>query len=284
MAFLEERFPDDIHHGSGFVTRFAGEVIKVAGGNEYRSRRHPYLMAELEVEFSRQTKQVISRIIDLNMRAGGAYAGFRVRNPLDFSTKAYREAPTALDQPMVAVSAGAYQLMRWYGTPSDPECSRRRIRKPVAGSVKVGVAGAEFPAAQWSVDTTTGLVTMVSKTASIIGISKSAQAVIACGAHSFNVGESVVITGAAGMTQINGLRALVTANTGSSITVAINSSAFSTWTSGGTVQTQPAAGEAVTGGCYFDLPMRFDGDLSGTLPTYDWADVSGINLVEILNP
>ena len=64
-------------------------------------------------------------------------------------------------------------------------------------------------------------------------VSKAAQAVVYCAGHTFAAGESVYITGVVGMTQINGIRALVTATAGTTITVAINSSAYSTYTSGG---------------------------------------------------
>ena len=283
--FLDERFPADIDYGSGFETEFAAEVSRTVGGGEYRKLSHPYLMSSLDVDFTRLQRDVIARIVDLNMRAGGIFRAFRVKSYLDFSTNNYRDTPTALDQPMSLVSAGVYQLMRWYGNPADTKCSRRRLRKPVAGSVLVGVAGAVYPSAQWSVDNATGLVTLAAnKTRSITAITKAASAVLTVGSHSFVVGNSVVISGVAGMTQINGLRALVTAISGTTITVAINSTAFSTYTSGGTVQTQPVTGEAVTCGAYFDIPMRFTEDLGGTFTSYGVLSVSGVGLAEVLNP
>lgn len=284
MAFLEERFPEDLDYGSGFATEYASQVTTTAGGDEFRAQRHPYPSFKLDVDFTRQRDDIIRRIIDLNMRAGGSFRAFRVKNWLDFSTNNYRGAPTVLDQPMALVSAGAYQLTRWYGSSADPLCIRRRLRKPVAGSVLVGVAGAAYPPAQWSVDNTTGLVTMAAnKTGIITAISKAASAVITV-ANSMAVGESVVITGVAGMTQINGIRALITARTAGSITVAINSTLFSTYTSGGAVNTQPQAGESVTAGAMFDIPMRFTEELSGSFTSYGVLSVSGVGLVEVLNP
>lgn len=283
--FIDERFPADIDYGSGFETAFATQVSVTAGGSEYRSLPHPFLKSSLDVDFTRLQKEVIARIVDLNMRAGGTFRAFRVKSYLDFSTNNYRDAPAALDQPMAPVSAGVYQLTRWYGSSADAKCSRRRLRKPVAGSVLVGVAGVAYPSAQWSVDNATGLVTMaVSKSRAITAISKASSAVLTVGSHTFVVGNSVAISGVVGMTQINGLRALVTAIGGTTITVAINSTAFSTYTSGGTVQTQPITGEVVSGGCYFDIPMRFTDDLGGAFTSYGVLTVSGVGLIEVLNP
>lgn len=46
----------------------------------------------------------------------------------------------------------------------------------------------------------------------------------------------------------------------------------------------PSAGAVVTAGCYFDIPMRFESDLSGiTYTTYNAISLSAV-LVEILNP
>lgn len=283
-AFLDERFPTDIDYGSEFETVFANSTSRTVGGGEYRKLEHPYPMFTLDVDFTRMHNEVVARIVDLNMRAGGTFRPFRVKNYVDYSTNNYRGTPTALDQPMALVSAGVYQLTRWYGNSADPLCTRRRLRKPVAGSVLVGVAGAAYPSGQWSVDNTTGLVTMAAnKTGTITAISKASSAVITV-ANSNVVGESVVISGVAGMTQINGIRALITARTSGSITVAINSALFSDYTSGGTVNTRPQTGESVTAGAMFDIPMRFTEELGGSFTSFGILSVNGVGLVEVLNP
>lgn len=285
-AFLDERFPTDIDYGSGFETVFANSTSRTVGGGEYRKLDHPYPMFTLDVDFTRMHNEVVARIVDLNMRAGGTFRPFRVKNFVDYSTNNYRGTPTALDQPIPLVSPGVYQLTRWYGNSADPLCTRRRLRKPVAGSVLVGVAGATYPATQWSVDTTTGLVTMaVNKSRAITAITKASSAVLTVGTNTFAIGESVAISAVVGMTQINGLRALVTAKpTSTTITVAINSAAFSDYLSGGTVQTQPISGESVTGGCQFDIPMRFTEELGGSFTSFGILSVNGVGLVEVLNP
>ncbi|MCY1388637.1 hypothetical protein D9M71_34120 [compost metagenome] len=286
-SFMEERFPSGIDYGSGFETEFATKVVKTAGGNEYRALVHPYPMASIDVDVTRTSDYVIAAIYDMFMRAGGEFAGARVRLYMDRSTNNYRGVPTAFDQPLPLVNPtvpGIYQLTRWYGNPADPECIRRRLRKPVAGTVKVGLNGIEYPTAQWSVSNTTGIVTLAAnKTGTITGIAKGSSTVITV-VNSMVVGESVLITGVAGMTQINGLRALITARTAGSITVAINSALFSNYTSGGVVNTAPQTGEAVTAGCEFDIPMRFEGGLSGAFTSYGVLTVSSLTLVEILNP
>jgi uncharacterized protein (TIGR02217 family) len=285
MAFLNERFPEDINYGSGFSTNHAARIVTTAGGSEYRSLDHPYIKASLDVDFTRQRDDIINRIIALNLRANGTFRGFRVKNFLDFSTNNYRAAPTAFDQPMQLISAGVYQVMRWYGNPADAQASRRRIRKPVAGTTTVGVAGAIHDPSLYSLDETTGIVTFnANKTGTISAITQESQALVTLGTHTIQVGESVYFSGVVGMTQINGLRATVIARTTTTIRVGINTTLFTAYISGGTVNTQPQSGEAVTAGCYFDIPMRFDADLSGVFVANGVLSVTGVGLVEILNP
>ncbi len=67
------------------------------------------------------------------------------------------------------------------------------------------------------------------------GITRASSAVITTDDQAFRVGDKVVITEVVGMTEINGLEALVTAQTISTITVNINTTNFTAWTSGGNV-------------------------------------------------
>jgi len=289
-SFLEDRLPINIDYGSSFGEEYAVEIDTTANGNEYRRLRHNAPRARYDLSFDmRQQLWVMDEVVSLYHRVFGRFAGFRVKNLADYSSNGYTGMPTALDQACVLVSPGVYQLQKSYGGAGGTIIVGRPIRtvfKPVSGTVKIGMAGSEIHSSQWSVDTTTGLVTMAAnKSRSIGAITKAAQAVVTVGTHTFLVGESVVITGVLGMTQINGVRAIITAITASTITIAHNSTTHSTYTSGGTAQTNPATNEIVLAGFEFDLPMRFDSDLSGlTFDTFDTLSTGGINLVEILNP
>lgn len=285
MAFLEERFPENIDYGSGFAAAYANTIVRTAGGNEYRSQMHPYIMASMDIDFERQTVSVIEDIIDLNNRAGGTLRGFRVKHPVDYSTNNYRGTVTALDQYMPLANpsvAGVYQLTRWYGDYTDDTCARRRIRKPVSGTTLVAIAG--VTTTQFSVANTTGLVTMsANKTGAITGITQASSAVVTA-SNTLAIGNTVHFSGVAGMTQINGLRGTVTAASAGSFTVNINTALFGAYTSGGTYNTWPQSGELVTAGCQFDIPMRFNADLRGDFSNWDTINASGIGLLEILNP
>ena len=283
--FLEERLPVCIKYGGSFSENHSVSVVQTVGGGEYRSLRHPFVVLSYDVSYEQPTKFIVEQILSLYSRANGMFRGFRVKDHKDFTTNNYSAAPTAIDQPMLLVSAGIYQLMRWYGSSGDPLAARRRLRKPVDGTVKVGVGGAVYPSGMWSVDITTGLVTLApNQSFAINAISKGQTTVLNMPGHALQVGTSIGISGVAGMTQINGARAVITAVDGDGVTVGINSTAFSDYAGGGTVQTQPLPGESVTAGCEFDIPCRFDNDLSVAFSNLNVLDADGINIVEILNP
>lgn len=69
----------------------------------------------------------------------------------------------------------------------------------------------------------------------ISGITAAASAVVTVASHSLAVGDSVIIFGVLGMTQINLLQAFVTATTSTTITLDVDSTSFSAYSSGGKI-------------------------------------------------
>lgn len=286
--FLEERISSLIRMGSSYVDDYAVDIVTTSGGQEYRSLVHPFPVRKFDVSYLLDNDKTYAELQAIYHRAHGKFAGFRARCFDEWSSNGRVGTPTAFDQPMGLVSAGVYQLRKLYGTDKAAGVSGyayREIKKPVAGTVRVGIGATEIRSADWSVDVTTGRVTFAAdKTTAVTAISKATSAVLTVGANSFVVGESVQVSGVTGMVQINGLRALITARDASTITVAINSTAFSTYTSGGVVHTRPQTGEAVTAGLEFDFPVRFNTTLPIGQDYPGYRAVDGVELIELLNP
>jgi uncharacterized protein (TIGR02217 family) len=292
MPFLEERFPLNVDYGSSFGEHYAVDIVTTRGGNEYESMQNPYPKFRFEIGLTPRTEDwMIANILDLYHRSGGRFGGFRVRNDADYSTNNYRSAPLFSDQLCIVVDAVAatYQIIRWYGDPSDPLATRRRIRKPVAGSVLVGIRaanGSNHPITAFTVDTTTGIITFdANKASAVSNITQAAQAVATVGGgHPFVVGDSVAFGTVVGMTQINTLRGSIVASDATTITVDINTTGFSAYSSGGGVATRPQFFETVTAGCYFDIPVRFESDLSGMAFASYKIMATTLSVVEKTNP
>ena len=286
-AFLEERLPVNVRMGSSFSEQYEVEITTTASGVEYRKLTHPHPVRSGNINFTMLRDDLATQVLGLYHRAYGTYAGFRVKCVDDFSTYQNRGVPTAFDYTLTLVSAGVYQLVKGYGTGGTPlgiGLPYRNLYKPVAGTTVVGV-NSVAPTLGWSVATTTGLVTFdANKTRAVTAISKAVQAVVTCAGHTFVAGESVHFSGVVGMTEINGLRGKVLSILAGSITVDINSSGFSNYTSGGTANTRPQSGEVVSGGCYFDLPCRFNSKIESSSLSADIRDLGSLEILELVRP
>lgn len=289
-AFLEERLDVCMRVGAEAEDSYMLAPNTTQGGARYVWLINGKPYREFDVGYIKRDSELADSVASLYHRSYGGFAGFRVKSWDDFTTaNDGKSAFTALDCTLDEISPGLYQLVKEYGRdkPALPDIGRprRTIFKPVQGQWAIAVAGLVLPDTQYSVDSTTGQVQMAAnKSRAITGISQAAQAVLTVGANTFAVGESVVISDVVGMTQINGLRALITARTTTTITVDINSSAFSAYVSGGTVQTNPIAGEVVTGGCEFDVPCAFDSTFQVTALDPRHREVTGLRLIELLDP
>lgn len=286
--FLEERISSLIRMGSSYVDDYAVDIVTTSGGQEYRSLVHPFPVRKFDVSYLLDNNQTYAELQAIYHRAHGRFAGFRARCFDEWSSNGRTGTPTAFDQPMGLVSAGVYQLRKLYGTDKAAGASGyayREIKKPVAGTVRVAIGATEIRSVDWSADATTGRVTFAAdKTLAVTAISQAASAVLTVGANSFIVGESVHISGVVDMVQINGRRALITARDATTITVAINSTAFSNYSSGGVVHTRPQAGESITAGFEFDFPVRFNTTLPIGQDYPGYRAVDGVELIELLNP
>jgi uncharacterized protein (TIGR02217 family) len=207
MPFSETRLPARLAFGSTGGVERRTDVVQLASGYEQRSTpwadgRRRYLIGG----GVRPIAEAQALVAFFEARRG-RLNGFRFQDFADFSSAAPGAAVTALDQPL-GTGDGAttvFQLAKTYG--DDADAYVRQIKKPVAGTVQVAVAGVALAPGGFSVDATTGLVTLASA---------------------------------------------------------------------------PAAGQAVTAGFQFDVPVRFDADrIDMTLESFEAARLVAVPLIEI---
>lgn len=286
--FLEERISGLIRMGASYVDDYAVDIVQTSGGQEFRRLIHPFPTRKFDISYLLDNDKSYSELQAIYHRAHGRFAGFRIRCVDEYSSNGRVGTPTAFDQPMTLVSAGVYQLIKRYGTDKAAGTTGyayRNIKKPVAGTVRIAIGSTEIRSADWSVVTTSGRVTFVAdKTYTITSITQAAAAVITIGAHTLVIGQSVQVSAVIGMSQINAMRGLITAVTGTTITVAINTTLFSAYASSGVVHTRPQTGETVTAGFEFDFPVRFNTSMPIGQDFPGHRSVDGVELVEILNP
>lgn len=163
--FLEERLDDRIRYGSAFQDDYSVQIVTTAGGHEYRSLLHAFPVREFDVSYLLDNDDSYNKLMAIYHRAHGMYAGFRIRCYDEWSTNSRTSTPTELDQLCLKISSTVWQLRKFYGTNGTAGATGypyRKIFKPVSGTVKVAVNGTlvSGPGANWTVDTTTGRVTL----------------------------------------------------------------------------------------------------------------------------
>ena len=160
MSFHDVRLPARLAFGSTGGVERRTEIVTLASGYERRStpwaqgRRRYLIGANL-----RSLDDMAALTAFFEARRGRLY-GFRFRDFADFKSCAPGAVVSAGDQ---AVGAGdgvrtRFDLIKRYG--EGHEAVARRVRKPVAGTVRVAVAGAELDAGGFAVDAATGEVTL----------------------------------------------------------------------------------------------------------------------------
>ena len=159
-AFHETRFPLDIALKSRGGPERRTEVVLLGSGREERNTRWAHSRCRYDAGYGVKTLAALAVVVAFFEERRGMLYGFRWRDRGDFRSCAPDATPAPLDQ---ALGTGdgtraAFQLVKTYGGAFAPYT--REIRKPVAGAVRVAVAGVEKAAGvDFDVDAATGVVT-----------------------------------------------------------------------------------------------------------------------------
>jgi len=158
MTFHEIRFPTAIaFHSTGGPERKT-EIVVLGSGFEERNGVWANSRRRYDVGSGVKTLADLHQTIAFfEARMGRLYA-FRFKDFLDFKSCAPSAEVSPADQRIAAGdgTTTTFQLTKTYS--SGPSSWTRAVRKPVAGTLRLALAGVE-PTGGWNADTTTGLVT-----------------------------------------------------------------------------------------------------------------------------
>ena len=208
MAFHEVRFPANLSFGSIGGPERRTEVVALTNGFEERNTPWAEARRRYDAGVSLRSLDDIEDLIAFFEARQGQLHEFRWKDWADF--KSCRSSQTVrYDDQLIAVGDGAkvgFQLTKTYA--SGPSSQIRRVTKPVAGTVRMGLQGDEVQeGVHFDVDWQTGIVTFASA---------------------------------------------------------------------------PAAGEQVTAGFEFDVPVRFDTDkIQVSVASFQAGDVPHVPVVEV---
>lgn len=162
MSFHEVRFPAAVSLGSSGGPERLTEVVTLANGHEERNAPWKHSRRRYDAGVGVRSLDDIEELISFFEARSGRLYGFRWKDWSDYKSCLPSQAPTFRDQ---VIGAGdgdtvTFGLSKTYR--SGPHSYTRRVRKPVAGSVRVGVQGSELAeATEFTVDFYTGRVTFV---------------------------------------------------------------------------------------------------------------------------
>jgi len=159
LDFHEIRFPLDISLGSRGGPRRRTDIVTLASGREQRNARWAHSLRRYDAGLGVRTLDALAAVIAFFEERRGRLYGFRFRDRADALSCAPSQAPGPADQ-RIGTGDGAtlaFQLVKTYGAVHAPY--ERIIAKPVAGSVRVAVGGAEQGPTAFACDLATGLVT-----------------------------------------------------------------------------------------------------------------------------
>jgi uncharacterized protein (TIGR02217 family) len=158
-AFHEVRFPLDVSLGRRGGPGRRTDVVTLASGREHRNGRWADSRRRYDAGLGVRSLDALHAVLVFFEERRGRLHGFRFRDRLDCRSGAPSAPTTPLDQ-RLGTGDGArrtFPLVKAYGTAFNPY--ERAIAKPVAGTVRVAVAGQELAdGAGFTCDPASGLV------------------------------------------------------------------------------------------------------------------------------
>lgn len=160
-AFHEVRFPDDISKGSSGGPMRRTDIVELVSGFEERNASMANSKRVYDAGMGLRNVNDLHDVIEFWEARFGQLYGFRWKDWSDYKSCKTRNFPAFGDQ-AIGVGDGTkttFQLVKNYT--SGGFSYVRDIRKPVAGTVLIGVNGSAMGSG-WTVNTVTGIITFSS--------------------------------------------------------------------------------------------------------------------------
>ena len=161
MSFHEVRFPAALSFGSIGGPERRTDVVTLANGHEERNSPWVHSKRRYDAGFGMRSLEDVEALIAFFEARRGQMFGFRWKDWSDYKTGSASGTPALADQ-VLGTGDGTqtqFDLIKSYT--SGAFSYERPIRKPVAGTVTVGVNGAPLSeGTEFSVDPVTGQITL----------------------------------------------------------------------------------------------------------------------------
>lgn len=169
MAFHDIRFPDNISRGARGGPERRTQIVELASGDEERNASWADSRRRYDVSYGIRRADDLAAVVTFFEARNGRLFGFRYKDWGDYKSCLPSETPAPLDQ-LIGTGDGSrtdFQIVKHYI--SGPRTWSRTITKPLAGTLKVALAGVE-KASGWVADPATGIITFTTPPASGVAI------------------------------------------------------------------------------------------------------------------
>ena len=169
MAFHEVRFPENIGRGARGGPERRTQIVELASGDEERNASWANSRRRYDVAYGIRRADDLAAVVAFFEARNGRLHGFRFKDWADYKSGPPSQTPGPQDQ-LIGEGDGstnAFQLVKRYA--SGGQTWTRAITKPVAGTVRIALDGAE-QASGWNIDTTSGLVSFDTAPASGVAV------------------------------------------------------------------------------------------------------------------
>jgi len=160
MAFHEVQFPVNIGRGARGGPKRKTQVVTLASGDEERNASWANSRRRYDVAYGIRRSDDLAAVVAFFEARNGRLHGFRFKDWGDHKSCLPSGTPNFADQ-TIGTGDGvqaAFQLVKTYASGGHSQV--RRIAKPVAGTVRIGLQGDEMSeGVHFTVDTATGIVT-----------------------------------------------------------------------------------------------------------------------------
>ena len=161
MSFHEVRFPTEISRGAEGGPERRTDIVVLGSGYEERNSRWADSRRSYNAGYGVKSVDDLYAVIAFFEERRGRLYGFRWRDHADWKSCAPGGTPSATDQVIGTGdrTTASFQLKKTYGGAHAPWT--REIKKPVAGTVVIAVAGVAKAPSAFVVDAATGIVTFL---------------------------------------------------------------------------------------------------------------------------
>jgi uncharacterized protein (TIGR02217 family) len=172
-TFNEVQFPPSISQGAQGGMGFNTSIISLSSGDEHRNINWIRSRGKWDVKHGLKTQEQIEELIDFFAGCWGRAYGFRFKDWLDYRVPRWTNTPGDLFAlPVFFTTNGTtttFQLTKVYSIGGVANYTRN-IQKPCPNTLQLLNNGTQiFSPTDWTVDTTTGIVTLSAAIAATSG-------------------------------------------------------------------------------------------------------------------